>query len=408
MRRKTVSKLKILLLLGIVCAACLTFAACDNTYRPEENGYSVLVTYDANGGRFGTSDRMGLKTFKYKPNTGIIQPGGEQTAQFVAPLLAEHHVIDWYPAVLDDAGNVQRDEGDNIITAETPWNFATDKLPDTAGFKLYLVARWAHNFSLTIDVGEEARAAGVENVVNRNYDRPGPISRPGEDPSWDGHTFYGYYSGDKRLVTESDWRAITVTEENPDVVVTARWLEGLWTIVTAADQLPSIMASTNYYIDADIDFGGRAITQANNYYGEFNGNGHMLSNFRVDVRQGGTQNDVGLFGRMGVTSKVHDVLFEGVTINVTLTSNPTGEPPAFNVGFLSGNGTALDMANFTNIGFVGCRLEITRTLLAVGKTVNTGSGTHRGIFGILGAEQTFVPVADRADVTVTLDGEPVA
>lgn len=407
MRRKTVSKLKILILLCIVCAACLTFAACDNTYRPEKNGYTALVTYDANGGRFGTDD-IGVLTVKYMPNVGIMQPGGEQTAQFVAPLLAEKHVVGWYPAVLDAAGNVQRDADNNIITAETPWNFTTDKLPDTAGYRLYLVARWARNFSLTIDVGEEARAAGVENIVNRNYDRPGPISRPGEEPSWDGHTFYGYYMGDKRLVTESDWRTISVTEENPDVVVTARWLDGLWTIVTSAEQLPSIISSTNYYIDADIDFGNRPITQANAYYGEFNGNGHTLSNFRVDIRQGGTQNDVGLFGRLGANAKMHDVVFENATVNVTLTTEPRGEPPAFNVGFLSGNATTLDLANFVNIGFVGCKLDITRTLAAVGKNVNTGSAAHAGIFGVLGEGQTFVPVAGKADVAVTLDGAAAA
>lgn len=402
MIKKRKYKLKILFALIALVVACLALAACDNTFKPEENGYSAIVTYDANGGRFGNSDNTGIKVYKYAPGAKIIQPGGTQTSQVVAPILTEKHVSDWYPAILDGDGNVVRDDDGNIKVSDTPWNFSIDKLPDTEGYKLYLVAHWVGNFTFTVDVGEEARADGVSNIVNSNYDRPGTASRPAITPTWEGHTFYRYCDGDgKTIETDSDWRKIEISEANPNAVVYAEWIEGDWTIVRSAKDMSSITGALNYYVDADIDFAGTTIS-GGDYIGEFNGNGHTISNFKCDISvRGVNQSDLGLF-RFGAAGKMHDVVFENCSVSFDLYSGHKDK--GFNIGFLCGNGEALDMANFKNIGFVGCTLKITRRLDAVGITVNTGAGTdYSGIFGKLGPEQTFKPVEGKAEVTTEIE-----
>ncbi|MDE6586293.1 MAG: hypothetical protein K2K80_06410 [Clostridia bacterium] len=402
MFKKQKYKLNILLALIVLAASCVMLAACSNVFKPEDNGYSVVVTYDANGGRFDNADSTGIKVYKYAPGKSIIKPGGTQTAQVVAPMLREKHVSDWYPAVLDENGEVIRDSEGNIQVSATPWDFALDRLPETEGYKLYLVAHWVGNFTFTVDVGEEARADGAVNIVNSDYERPGTASRPAHDPVWEGHTFYGYYDADGNMLeTEADWRKIEISEANPNAVVYARWIDGNWRIVRTREQLSTVMAGVNYYIDADINFAGRTITvAADAYTGEFNGNGHTISGINFSTRQNATQYNLGLFN-FGASGRMHDLIFKDCTVSYTYTAMNEGRE--YNAGFLCGNGEGLDMANLKNIGFENCTLNITRILNTVGKTVNTGAGTHyEGIFGKLGETQTFVPLDGKADVTVNL------
>lgn len=402
MIKKRSLKFIILSALTAAVAACLSLAACTKEFKPEDNGYSAYVTYDANGGRFGNSDTTGIKVFKYAPGKSIIRPGGTQTSQVISPILEGKHVAEWYPAVLDDDGNVTRDTDGKIVVSDDFWDFSADKLPDTEGYRLYLVARWVENFSFTVDVGEAARADGVQNIVNSNYEKPSTASKPSSDPVWKGHTFYGYYDeSGNRLETESDWRRIEISENNPDAKVFAHWIDGTWTIVRSPENMSIVMSNVNYYIDADIDFAGRTITvDSSPYTGEFNGNGHTISGFTYSLRQSMTQFDLGVF-RFGAGGKMHDITFKDCTASFTLTT--WRQDREFNIGFLCGNGTTLDMANFKNIGFVGCKLDITRLLDTAGKDVNIGEGTsHYGIFGKIGDNQTFVPVENKAEVTVTL------
>lgn len=93
--------------------------------------------------------------------------------------MSSKHVIAWFPALLDENGAPLKNEDGSFQLADEPWDFSADRLPDEAGYKLYLVAKWGMNYKLTIDVGEEARKAGVENIVNQSFTEAGPILQPG-------------------------------------------------------------------------------------------------------------------------------------------------------------------------------------------------------------------------------------
>ena len=188
-----ISKTKFLLCVLAVVFLCAMLAACTTLYKPEEHGYTALVVYDANGGRFSNADTTGVRTFKYQPSVTIMEPGGAQSSQFIAPTRDNYHVVAWYPAELDENGEPRKDENEEYILQSEPWDFAADRLSAADGSKLYLVALWKENYSLIVDVGEEARAAGVENVVYSTYTEEGPVTQPGLSPEWDLHTFYYYY-----------------------------------------------------------------------------------------------------------------------------------------------------------------------------------------------------------------------
>ena len=89
------SKWKIILCMLIAMLGFCILAACSSVYLPEENGYTALVVYDANGGRYSNADTTGIKTFKYKPSVRIMEPGGGQNAQFTAPIMNSKHVAAW-------------------------------------------------------------------------------------------------------------------------------------------------------------------------------------------------------------------------------------------------------------------------------------------------------------------------
>ena len=397
------SKWKIILCLLIVMLGSCILAACNTEFLPEEHGYTAIVVYDANGGRYSNADKTGIKTFKYKPSAMIMEPGGGQNSQFTAPIMNSKHVAGWYPAVLDETGAPEKNDAGEYVLEEEPWDFATDRLPEEDGFKLYLVAHWAMNYTVTIDVGEEARADGVENVVYTNYTEAGPIYQPGIDPSWSGHTFHYYKTEEgKRLKTSADWNELVLSDENPSITLYVEWLEGNWKIVTTADDLKNISAAQNYILDEDIDMGGSEF-KLEAYRGVFDGNGHTISNF-VTESTTVTSPSATSFGVCSFYLKgcVKNVTFKDAKYSVSLYRELTGVDAKYSVGFFCGDGSALDLSNFENIGFVNCALTVTKSAGAAENEVVTGTGSYAGIFGTLGEGQNFVPAEGSTAVTVEL------
>lgn len=399
------SKKKIILSLFLLMLLCAVLAACNKTFLPEKHGYTVIVVYDANGGRYSNADVTGIKTYKYMPSVSIMEPGGTQNAQFTAPTMNSKHVTAWYPAVLDENGSPVKNEDGSFQLQDTPWNFSADKLPDEDGYKLYLVAYWSMNYTLTIDVGEEARAAGVENMVKDEYTSAGPVSRPGIDPVWNGYTFHCYTTeSGERLDTAEDWAKLILSDDNPSITIYAKWLKGVWTIVTSSDQLKTVSNQSNYILDADIDMGGKAFGPVKNYAGTFDGNGYTIYNFKATYRQSGiSDTSVGLFS-FRANGCIRNVTFKQAELNVTLTTQLTMVGAYYSVGFLCGNGTALDLSSFTDIGFIDCKLTISKELGSKDATVVTGGETsYKGVFGTLSQDQQYVPLegSNAVDISIT-------
>ena len=437
----------ILCLIAVMCITC-ALAACSEAFDPFDVGNTATVIYDANGGRFSSADKTGIRTFRYKPGTTIMEPSdavaeeeedkdddadsdtdtdtdqtpgegseGEegdtdkeegQTASsgINLPSLMYYHVTGWYPAVLDENDQPLKDgdefvdeNGVSIFEGE-PWDFS-QKLPQEDYSYLYLVAHWTENYSFTIDVGKEAAAAGVENHVDRNYTTPSNVIAPVRAPEWSGHTVryfvYNANGQEQHIYSLSELGDLRLDDSNPHITVTIEWLTGDWKVVSKAADLASIDSDANYWIDKDIDMDGNSFTFSG-YSGEFNGNGHTISNFRTQDRD----RSAVAYSQFGFTDGgyLHDIVFKDATYSVTYIQR-INLPNYYTVGFISADGSSYDLSKFTNIVFDGCSLTVIKSSTLVAEVVY-GSGEYEGIFGELGVGQTFVPGEGSTPIEVTI------
>ena len=88
---------------------------------------------------------------------------------------------------------------------------------------------------------------------------------------------------------------------------------------------------------------------------------------------------------------MRNVTFRDGSYSVLLTSRISGVDARFNVGFLCGDGSGLDLARFENISFIGCSLRAERMGAAAQIPVSTGEGSHAGVFGTMAQGAQFVP-----------------
>lgn len=408
-------------IITILAALTLAFAAlaltgCKKGLNLGNLGYSAKVVYDFDG---ETQTGLGKRTFYYKPLTPIIKPDTDLSADIVIKEPAGYHFNGWYSAQVDEDGNPIKDGSGKYILSDEPWDFETGYSGEKKSV-IYLVATWARNYTFTIDVGEEARNAGVTNTVLDHYSQPGPVSKPGGlGPKWSGHTFYYYYSDpndDTSRIYDSDWSNIVISDENPAVTVYVKWLEGNWTIVTDKQQIRSLFPKTNYYLDADIDFSDSKgnpteMKGAKNYDGIFDGNGHKITNFKYTVYvtpiPGETiSNEYGLFASIGNNGVIRNVAFENCTVEVNLGAQQTSG--RYYVGFLCGKVSAnTKLSAFTGIKFKNCVLDVKRLAQAIGHDVLLGADNYYGIFGEVADRKNdeFVIGDEDRGITVKLDNE---
>ncbi len=404
----------LLLLFTVMCAACV-FAACgEDEPTPQELGYTVQVVYDANGGSFSQTSETPSRFVYYKPGNPIIRPANNiGINELSVPTMTGFHVGGWYPATLDEQGEPLKDEqkgfvdeqGESIFNGE-PWDFE-QKLPAEGMEKLYLVASWDDNYVFTIDVGEEARAAGVKNYVDNSYEYEGNVIMPDSMlPEWEGHTIRYFVTEDgQKLYKADDLEEMVLGEQNKAITVTAEWLEGEWTVLSSPDDFDEVDIYSDLWLDRDIDMNGGDIS-VTGLTGEFNGNGNTISNAVVShaTSFSSVPEDFGIFSFSG-DGFMHDVTFDNVTYNVSIGMGitPGKEPERFNVGLFAADGSGYDLTKFTGLVFTGCKLNITLTLQIYNEKLHYGDDTsYEGVFGVLGAEQTFTPAEGSEPVTVNV------
>lgn len=397
-------KKKIIPVLFALAVCCFAMAGCKSGFDPIKKGFTATVYYEANGGVFEGTNGRTERVFRYKPDSIIIEPGNDKSgAQVPLPTRSGHHVSGWYKAETDENGAPVKN-GDEFVLASEEWDFASDRAGGE-GSVIYLVAGWSKNYKFTVDVGDAARAAGVDNIVNDKYSKAGPVSIPGIEPEWEGHTFYYYEDAEHNRLTATDWENLIISDENPDITVYVKWLDGVWKIVNDKDGLTN-MISANYWIDDDIDFGtyqngvlkskGK-FSGVQNFSGKFEGNGHVIKNFVYETSVMGKTAVAGVFTfRSG--GYVRNVKFQNCEANITLKVNND-----FVIGFLGDGSRISDLTLFTDLVFNGCTLTVIKTMEAVSVSPALGEGTgYYGVFGKIKDGESFsIDDADR-DITVTV------
>lgn len=342
----------------ILIAACLMlFAGVLTACRQDiltlgdlkERGYDCEVVFDLNGGTSGSRELTELKQYA-KSGSPIVRPGAN-TASGKEPTREGYTLGGYYRGTK---------EGDTITYGEK-WDFAKDRV--TGNLTLY--AKWLKDYELVIHYGENFAETQTVFVDQSEDGTPLALKRPVIKD----YTVIAFYDSKEKAEAKNEAEALEFPYENtadkfsdetPTWDIWADAIKGTFTVVrTAADF--KLSSATNIYLLANIDFGGATLSFPDVYQGKFYGNGHTLSNFKVERLSEDKPVDkyLGLFGTLAGVAEIRDVTFDEVTLDITAT-NPLVNH--YYVGAFAGR--AVEGATLEKVTFNG-----TMTYNIAGQTV---------------------------------------
>lgn len=333
-----------LMLLLVTLAALLTFGGCSLKATLEDvlKEYDLVaqVTYYANGGAFdkgGTEKNYYLAEGQKAPSIGssdVTVTSGS------APRITRsgYSLEGWYFVELDENGEpVFADEANQIYMLtdeEVDFSKAMEK-----GTRWIVAAKWIKQNCVHVKmVCEDGLTVEVDEFKNISSDKTSFVNGDliGELYSDDrgkvslstsatlftvkdeAFTFLRYYEDEACTVVAKS----SVTLEDSDITVYARYATGKWTLISKKSDFMKIFAnadgsaSANYWIMSDIDCGGSSVSaNLKNFSGKIEGDGHTVSNFQVSPLVRTMQ--VALFGNIKAGASITNVTFENVTMAYT-------------------------------------------------------------------------------------------
>lgn len=452
------NRIKLLILTLILVLTAALMVSCGGQKGPyggyDDEGYTVSIKYDANGGFFTTNTSVIVDTY----NLSSLPSGsdGEKLVTLVSPdnsirgkenaFLPQntgYFLAGWYTnrtAVTDTAGNELDADGNIAAESGKPvaynysgrWDFANDKLSvDPAEVEgsatpvLTLYAAWAPRFTYEfydIDSGNLIKSFEFDPVYVNKVTVPEWNTTTGqldmhEFPKVDNKTFNAVYldaAGTTAVAEGTDILHTGVinydnaTTSGNTMKLYVDLLDGNWYNIYTVEHFIKYASPTgNYNILADLDFTGKGWKNPltyGNFTGTINGNGHTLSNITV------TQNDTskteaGLFGTVAASAVIKDVKFENVTLKIETGSRFNGA----SYGLLCG--TLADGAKLENLEITG-KIVITPTPLitaatTVGLLCGNGSTGSVDISGI--TCEALEPADEYTDpISLTVEGNRVS
>ncbi|MBQ4269334.1 MAG: hypothetical protein IJB97_06785, partial [Clostridia bacterium] len=334
--------LKRVLIASTIMLTALTagvFTACSRGADPErdkkEDGYSCTVTYDANGGSFGSNS---TRTYALvKENSLTPAPGyvdGKTQASVKLPTRRNYQLVgeaksdndnetndeailskSWFLAKTDENGNVVYEgEGENrapVLLSETAWDFTKDRVTDD----ITLVAMWNEVFRFSICYLETAEDGKIvekeyrtftvdpgDTIVDRLYKKKdGVLVRRADYISatisnktcldfYLDSTFTTYLENDyvhpgRRQVEETvidpeTGEEVTQTVSTNTVTVYAKYLSGRYQFISN-DNIRIITGADKWYFVEDVDMTGKTFESVSKFTGEIWGNGFKMKNLTV-------------------------------------------------------------------------------------------------------------------------------
>ncbi len=291
---------KILVTMLTLIVASSFFVACDD--EGTEKKYDYLVTFDYNVGNLGEgfeSQYLGVKN----GSVVAIKPGYSDAYKEAA--LKGYYIEGWYTAKTDSEGKVMVGD-DGRVVFDKKWDFERD----TVSSDITLYANFVQKATLIITGGD--KDVVYNGLAGKSEKIPDLIDQPKKA----GYTFLGYYT-DETYEEEFAWPY--VYQEGETKYVYARFIEGVWDIVSTPEQFTAALsAKKNIYLTADLDFTGKKWASGITYNGEIAGNGHTITGVSVKIEAVRTsQQYAGLFGALGSSAYLHDLTIENVQVSFT-------------------------------------------------------------------------------------------
>ena len=328
-----------------------------------DQGYTIKVTFNPNGGTFKGSDSTVIDLFKEEDLEGgikLLSPD-DPIRDKNNPLTvtkAGYFLAGWYR----EMSPIDPENPDKGYTYSGKWDFENDRLTEN---ELTLYAAWVPYYSFEIYDKETNELITTTSAINLTIPewKSGSVTLDMDNfPKREGYTLDGVYdenmkpietilsaNGEKKYITGS-WDESTATSLTPTIKLYTSWQEGERYRIYSTEDLRKNATSNGYYeIYADLDFAGLewpSVFGNDKFSGKIFGNGHTISNVSIESTSRSKINN-GLFSAIGETASIENISF----VNITHTINLMSVAPGASFGLVAGN--IADGAQFNNVTVSG-------------------------------------------------------
>ncbi len=436
MRNKT----KVIFLSCLLLTVILLATSCSSDLSPfkdfDEDGYTVSVKYDANGGLFTTNTETIIDTYNVKDYTADSE--GNVELKLFAPEDKDSRGNQAYTASKENfflAGwyterNEIKDENGNVTgyTYGGFWDFKNDKLevsvvpkrnsshiildfkngefeiPANKNYSsenpiITLYAAWISSLTyefytfdesgnpILLETKEISPIADNTSLKLPSFDeKTGMVNAPNDFPKLEGKTYNKIYT-DIALTNEVTTQMLnhsgkflkeSAELENPVMKIYCTYTDGVQYRIDSPNKLiNSANSNATYIIESDLDFNGKYWPKALStqvFTGNIIGNGHTINNVKI-TQNDGTNTRFGLFGAFSKDASISDITFENITVNINSGSGSK------NASFAILAGEIEDGADINGITLKNSEIIIARNATVYVSVVNNNPG-----FGLIFAD----------------------
>lgn len=365
------------ILVVIAILTCIVISGCADNRTPYEinnnDGYTVSVKFDANGGIFTTNTSVIVDSFNPNESTEIalLSPDDSKRGNDAFTAINNGHFLaGWYKERIEEA--------DGSYTYSGRWDFEADRVEINPSVEyksddpvLTLYAAWIPLFNIEFYNIDDSVLNGTYNFdpsTVTEFMLPSLNEETGvvdmfQVPERSGYTFENVYY-DEAATVKIDSDAIVhpgvVDYEkgiasNTTLKLYVEWKEGEWYHIYNVEQfLDNASVKGNYEIHADLDFTDKN-WPTSFMYGKFsgviNGNGYTMKNIDLEQTNNSKEN-AGLFGCLTETAEIMDVKFENVTFTMKAGTRKVGSC----FGLFAGR--ILPEAKINNVSITASKLQI--------------------------------------------------
>ena len=406
---------------GTIMVATLAagiFSSCSYSEDQETikrgEGYSCCVTYDANGGTYGSNSSRTyalVEEGSLAPAPGYVD--GKTQASVKIPTRRDYVLVgentdskitdanykamlteSWYWAKTDEDGKLSYDKEGNVeLVREEPWDF----LKDTVEEDITLIPKWREVFRFTLCIMEEKVEDGKvvvtekeirqfsvnpgDTIIDRLYDKDkstGSVVRRADyiksGFSTSAYTILDFYMDSKCTeLVKNDYKHPgrhdeVVTQVNPDteeeetttistnvVKIYAKYLSGKYDLVSNKN-IKTLNQASKWYLVEDIDYANAENWGVlNSFSGTIYGNGYSIKNLTIEsvvMKKGGQYVAHSIFGRMNGT--VENLKFDNVTLKLRTEMSTLVPGNEHRAAFLAYNFG--DKGTMKNVTLNNCRI----------------------------------------------------
>ncbi len=373
-------KIKSLVFALLSIAIVFLLSGCGETATPyetnDEEGYTVSVKFDANGGTFTTNTSVIVDSFSSDNEyVALIAPDDSRRDNDAFTATKNGHFLaGWYKERTEKTDS----NGEKIYEYSDKWDFETDVLKidknkeysaNTPALTLY--AAWVPLFEIefySLDSGELIDTIKYNPTDAKALEIPAWNEETGavemyDFPKREGYTYNKAFfdaEGTSELTGETLTHPGVVNLENATATdsvlkLYVDWTEGEWYRIYNIDQFKeSASLKGNYELFTDLDFTDEIWPTTfvyGNFSGVIKGNGHTIKNVEI-TQTNNSKVNAGLFGYLTDTANISDVNFENITFTIKAGTRKVGTSYGLFAGTIS------DKATISNVNILDSHLQI--------------------------------------------------